>query len=251
MKNIVKNADGSYLSPNEIVEDMLSRTEEPFTADWLATHTMSEREEFLRWIRNSYGMWKQDNPYVVINDPASNFEGVRDFPLFPDNLSMHLCDRFIQWAKGSAQPVTMTCRLDDEQVAEIKAHIDAHVELLKPKHTVVQDFSINIADNASFRASGMEIRADRERAPYQVAAKKKIPDVYREPPPTYVRVGVTDQVVCATVEVLLDGVKLDNAIGADSAMGYVLTETWKHDWVLGITTAFGRRDGDVEIRWAQ
>lgn len=50
--------------------------------------------EFSRWIRNAYGLWDESNPHVLVNAPP-NSEGIIDHPLFPDNFSGMIEDRFI------------------------------------------------------------------------------------------------------------------------------------------------------------
>lgn len=216
----IRNSDGSYMNPTQIIADMLTRSEMPYSLSWFSTCTYREMQEFLRWIRNSYGMWEQENPYVVINDPANNFEGVRHHELFPDNLSEHISRQYYrrlqelqfserldaEYYQRSHSKYTITCKLDQHQVAKLKAYVD--------------DAAASLMSNPR-----------------------------RAPPPTYVRMGVTDARICHDVVVFLDGYPV-SAIGADSAMGYVLLmqrRVRNGFW----ETAFARKNGHVEIRWAE
>lgn len=47
-----------------------------------------------RIIRNRYGLWDKNNPYVIL-DPKPNVNGIIDHPLFPDNYSGEILEKFI------------------------------------------------------------------------------------------------------------------------------------------------------------
>ncbi|QIG71664.1 hypothetical protein EVB94_193 [Rhizobium phage RHph_TM40] len=105
--------DGSYYSSEEIFQDIHTNIDTSDEGSFLlkylergfeppADATSETKYEyhlakigFGRWIRNSYGLWQEDNPHVILN-PSPNDEGIIDHPLFPDNLSGTIIDRLIQ-----------------------------------------------------------------------------------------------------------------------------------------------------------
>lgn len=101
---------GSFLSEDEIVVDLLQKIlADPETikmwrdpASWVmppmheGAPPASENAGRLMFmhmsIRNHYGLWRNDNPYVILN-PEPTAEGIIDHPQFPDNLSGRIVDR--------------------------------------------------------------------------------------------------------------------------------------------------------------
>lgn len=86
---------GRFLTESEIVTDLIDNR--------LSTE---DRAEFRRtaesdlimfhhglgmWIRNFYGLWREDNPYSRIN-AAPNAQGVIDDELFPDQISQRIIE---------------------------------------------------------------------------------------------------------------------------------------------------------------
>ncbi len=109
MSNFILNDDGSFMSADEIVADLLSREyDEESTQLLLSNFDISlgedeihricivfARSSFGRMIRNSYGLWSDQNPHVILN-PDANAQGIVDHPLHPDNFSGAVMDRFIE-----------------------------------------------------------------------------------------------------------------------------------------------------------
>jgi hypothetical protein len=100
------NADGSFMTEDQIVEDILQKRIDddmrrilkhnfnpPLTEDeelqqlklGFSPYALAQ-SSFGRWIRNSYGLWSMDNPHVVLN-PSPNELWVVDHPMFPDNMA--------------------------------------------------------------------------------------------------------------------------------------------------------------------
>ena len=143
--NYILNADGSFMTVDQIIADLLSQPfDEVVTAAILndfkpppienhaahmahcdlepyegickygddancpalidenmrTLHHHFAQESLLRWIRNSYGLWSKANPHVVL-DPAL------DDPLFPDNLSAMIYERFAQVFKRKHRGTTI------------------------------------------------------------------------------------------------------------------------------------------------
>jgi hypothetical protein len=104
------NLDGTFMSPEQIIEDILSNRLKGNERNLIAHNfnppmTTEEKEfvrktgfnpnayartEFGRWIRNAYGLWDLNNPHVVLN--AETNEGLIVDPNFPDNLSGRIID---------------------------------------------------------------------------------------------------------------------------------------------------------------
>lgn len=126
----IRNADGSYMSEDQILVHLHTNTTDKSTIDWLKRKMAPESGEseffnnyqrgaFSRFIRNSYGMWHVDNPHVAVNDPVNNFEGVITDPRFPDNLSATIVDRLVgmlqeppTYAKMGVTPMQIAMYLD-------------------------------------------------------------------------------------------------------------------------------------------
>jgi hypothetical protein len=105
------NADGSFMTEDQIVEDILEKRIDDDVRRILKDNfnpPLTEDEKLLgfnpyafaqssfgRWIRNSYGLWSMDNPHVVLN-PSPNKIGVVDHPMFPDNLAGRIIDKLVQ-----------------------------------------------------------------------------------------------------------------------------------------------------------
>lgn len=97
------------MSADQIVADLLSKefddeTKEGILNDFHAPPGSDRykafgyafmRGEFGRWIRNSYGLWRADNPHVEVNPPP-NAQNIIDHPLFPDNYSGMIIERFVE-----------------------------------------------------------------------------------------------------------------------------------------------------------
>lgn len=108
----ILNLDGSFMSSDQIVADLLSRKFDEESANLILSgfdpmtgtdktermYIAFARDNFGRQIRNSYGLWNEMNPHVVQN-PEPNERGIVDHPLFPDNLSGAIMDRFIEQFK--------------------------------------------------------------------------------------------------------------------------------------------------------
>ena len=106
--NYILNPDGSFMSAHEIVADLLSKTYpedtmQAFLSDFKPPQGCDRDEaiayvffhqSFGRFIRNTYGLWNDKNPHIVLN-PAPNAKGIIDHPLFPDNYSGDIMDKFI------------------------------------------------------------------------------------------------------------------------------------------------------------
>lgn len=112
----ILNPDGSYMNENEILGNFIASSSISMDAqtvailrnDFKPTSEMDHYEavscallfsEMGRWMRNSYGLWAEDNPHVVLN-PEPNNQNIIDHPLFPDNFSGRILDRFIAHVKS-------------------------------------------------------------------------------------------------------------------------------------------------------
>jgi hypothetical protein len=105
--DINRNPDGTYLSEDQILADLPNRVTDAETLALIksnftpspehrleAIQAIHDQIAFSRWIRNSYGLWREDNPYTLTNPPA-NEEGIIYHPMHPDNLSGRIVDRFV------------------------------------------------------------------------------------------------------------------------------------------------------------
>ena len=117
MTMINTNLDGSYMNEDQILADLSNRITDPETLDVIRSNftpkpNADQAEAFSvvyaatelgRWNRNSYGLWREDNPYTLVN-PEPNEDGIIDHPLHPDNLSGRIIDRFV--AQSQNDPLT-------------------------------------------------------------------------------------------------------------------------------------------------
>ena len=117
----IRNSDGSYMNEDEIVQDIIDALKgnpgselegllksgfktEPSEFD-LTTPPFSNfldtyaKISFGRYLRNTYGLWQEDNPHVCIN-PDPNADGIIDHPRHPDNLSGTIIDRLIEYYRN-------------------------------------------------------------------------------------------------------------------------------------------------------
>jgi hypothetical protein len=108
------NPDGSFMNADQIFEHFISdkvekssETKEMLATDFEPPKEASREEDmsylfgkqqFGRWLRNSYGLWAKDNPYTVLN-PKPNSQGIIDDPLFPDNYSGVIVNRITEYYK--------------------------------------------------------------------------------------------------------------------------------------------------------
>lgn len=96
MNEIQKNPDGTYMSLEQMVQDMLEMLPDD-EAEYLKT---VEEEKLImfhnsvgRSIRNEYGLWDKENPYTDCND--------HNGPTHPDQLSNAVIHEI--WCRVRAQ----------------------------------------------------------------------------------------------------------------------------------------------------
>lgn len=111
----ILNKDGSYMNEDEILANMIANSSLSFDQETIAIIRNDFKplpdmdnyhaigcvfmfSEFGRWLRNSYGLWAADNPHTLLN-PEPNDQNIIDHPLFPDNFSGRIMDRFITHLK--------------------------------------------------------------------------------------------------------------------------------------------------------
>lgn len=108
--NINRNTDGSFMNERQIVADLSNRVSDKRTLEWIKGNFAPTPDEtdtwmadldaacshiaFLRWIRNSYGMWHSANPHWRI-DAEPDETGVINHPLHPDNASDRIATAFV------------------------------------------------------------------------------------------------------------------------------------------------------------
>jgi hypothetical protein len=111
-ENINRNADGSYMDANEIVRDILHNRLEEDSKNLLKNKFIEQdpemlemsketgldtgvfaKMEFGRWIRNSYGLWNEDNPYTMVK--WTEYGQTPDSMFHPDNFSHEIIERLI------------------------------------------------------------------------------------------------------------------------------------------------------------
>lgn len=102
------NPDGTFMSAEQIADDVVMQLRATKAASEFAgsdsdgpdgielirrdfdvgetPFSAFAKSEFLRSIRNTYGMWDAANPHATLNPPP-NSANVIDDPAFPDNLS--------------------------------------------------------------------------------------------------------------------------------------------------------------------
>jgi hypothetical protein len=107
--NINRNPDGSYMDNKQILADMIANRltddvrellknkfaakesdQEAIKATGFDPNAFS-RWELGRWIRNSYGLWNEDNPHTM--SPWVDNGSTPDSVFHPDNFSGAIIDR--------------------------------------------------------------------------------------------------------------------------------------------------------------
>lgn len=81
------NPDGTYMTEAQIMADLPSRID----PDGFATFLKMPTDELIwchhglgQWIRNSYGLWHEWNPYVILQDAQHDN--------FPDQISQRIIE---------------------------------------------------------------------------------------------------------------------------------------------------------------
>lgn len=118
----IKNSDGTWMDADEIFNDLIQhritddRTKEiiakNFNFDLLATAEEREMvketglnpygfhyQQFGMWIRNSYGLWAEENPHT-----NHDRETGADDPRHPDNYSAAIIDRLTKHFSKEPSP---------------------------------------------------------------------------------------------------------------------------------------------------
>lgn len=105
---VIVNPDGSWMTEDEIVEDILSvmtpedrRTWESIAYEDLITAHFTTGMA----IRNQYGLWKPDNP--TPSAPYSEYPG--DHEMHPDQISMRVIQKV--WTRVRSNP-KLICRVE-------------------------------------------------------------------------------------------------------------------------------------------
>jgi len=86
---------GRFLSEPEMVTDLIDNR---LTTQDRAEFRKTPEQDLIilhhglgMWIRNFYGLWREDNPYTKVN-AGPNSEGIIDDPLFPDQVSQRIIE---------------------------------------------------------------------------------------------------------------------------------------------------------------
>jgi hypothetical protein len=131
-----RNPDGSFMSSSEIVEDIVTKDrldEEtvrilsfnfnpPLTneeklqiAETYFDPNVFTRSQLGRWIRNSYGLWAEDNPHTTLKWDQKRHvrDGVDHSPYHPDNYSDAIIDRLVRFFHGERLAKLCEERRDD------------------------------------------------------------------------------------------------------------------------------------------
>ena len=115
---IVKNADGSFMSEPQMVNYMISLLQDeksmmiiasnfyfdPYQTEeskQMSLHTVLNmrayyKTTFGRQIRNTFGLWHRQNPYVFL-DAEPNEENIIDHPLHPDQVSARVIAELVNY----------------------------------------------------------------------------------------------------------------------------------------------------------
>lgn len=102
----ILNGDGSLMDEDQIFED-LKRGVAPETQRAWAQGGIDPLDliPFGRWIRNSCGLWLDENPHTTIKwaveraDPENTKHGFDASPSHPDNYSGRVINRFAAWLR--------------------------------------------------------------------------------------------------------------------------------------------------------
>lgn len=103
---IILNEDGSYMTNEQIAEHFYKNHMGPKDIELIKTVPNAEemgRFHFMTgmWMRNNYGMWREDNPHSKPNVGPNPATGTIDDPMFPDQRS-HEVMKLI-WKKVNVQ----------------------------------------------------------------------------------------------------------------------------------------------------
>lgn len=124
----ILNQDGSYMSPDEIFNNLTvtiidGPTQRAF-ASGFTPHPEADLNERMAvtygrsmigmQIRNSFGMWHRANPQFHI-DPEPSDQGVVDDPLFPDNA----CGAIIERVSAHFKAIYPDCEYADRMEMNI------------------------------------------------------------------------------------------------------------------------------------
>lgn len=87
MKNVNLNTNGSFMSVDEMVTDILTNRMDDESIGYIKALKKSElislHHSLGQWIRNSYGLWDVSNPHVDASDPGDPH---------PDSISMKVIE---------------------------------------------------------------------------------------------------------------------------------------------------------------
>lgn len=101
----IRNPDGSYMDEDQIVDHIVRVSGTPEIKKQLCS--FSKKEDLIRlhnglgrYIRNSYGLWMEDNPLTRAGNMYVNPEtGIADHPFHADQCSMRIIERIWEVAR--------------------------------------------------------------------------------------------------------------------------------------------------------